>query len=148
MAYALEHKTHRKISTGKYHPLGATLYEEGALQFIRMPVSLSLLFDRPDGEPKDIIKRKSYKIYGIHFHGLKAGQLYAYKIKGDFNPAYGMRFNENKLLIDPMPRLYGKLRNVENLLRPITPFTRERSSKMIVTTPHVPKSMVVDDHFD
>ena len=54
--------------------------------------------------------------------GLKGEQLYGYKIRGDFSPAYGMRFNENKLLIDPYAKaLTGKVKNRDNLLLPYDP---------------------------
>ena len=156
MAYALEHKTHRKISTGKYHPLGATLYEEGVNFAIYSQYASEvflLLFDRPDGDPKDIIKleNRTKHIWYTFVHGLKAGQLYGYKIKGDFNPAYGMRFNEHKLLIDPYAKaLTGKLRNVDNLLLAYDPHSpvKDLSKDHRDNTSVVPKSIVVDDHFD
>jgi isoamylase len=156
MAYALEHKTHRQISTGKYHPLGAALYEEGVNFAIYSQYASEvflLLFDGPDGEPTDIIKLEDRTKYIWHawVHGLKAGQLYGYKIKGEFNPAYGMRFNENKLLIDPYAKaLTGKLRNVDNLLlaydpsSPVKDLSKDNRDNTLV----VPKSIVVDDHFD
>ena len=156
MAYALEHKTHRKISTGKYHPLGATLYEEGVNFAIHSQYASEvflLLFDRPDGGPTDIIKleNRTKHIWYTFIHGLKAGQLYGYKIKGDFNPSYGMRFNENKLLIDPYAKAFtGKLRNVDNLLlaydsnSSLKDLSKDNRDNTLV----VPKSIVVDDHFD
>jgi len=40
---------------------------------------------------------------------VKEGQFYGYKIRGDYNPAYGLYFNEHKLLIDPCAKaLSGK----------------------------------------
>lgn len=156
MAYALEHKTHRKISTGKYHPLGATLYEEGVNFAIYSQYASEvflLLFDRPDGDPKDIIKleNRTKHIWYTFIQVLKAGQLYGYRIKGEFNPAYGMRFNENKLLIDPYAKaLTGKLRNVDNLLLAHNPHSpvKDLSKDNRDNTSVVPKSIVVDDHFD
>jgi glycogen operon protein len=156
MAQKLEHKTTKKISTGKYFPLGAALTEKGvnfAIYAENASEVFLLLFDRPDGEPTDIIKleNRTKFIWYTCVHGLKAGQLYGYKIKGDFNPAYGIRFNENKLLIDPYAKaLTGKIRNRDNLLLPYDPNSplRDLSEDRRDSTPLVPKSIVVDDHFD
>ena len=50
-------------------------------------------------------------------HGVKAGQLYGYYVRGPFDPARGFRFNEHKLLIDPYARaVSGKPKNNDNLL--------------------------------
>jgi glycogen operon protein len=152
----LEHKTDKKISAGKYFPLGATLSEKGvnfAIYSQNASEVFLILFDQPDGEPTDIIKLENRTKFIWHtcVHGLKAGQLYEYKIRGDFNPAYGMRFNENKLLIDPYTKaLTGKVRNTDNLLLPYETNSplRDLSVDKRDNTPLVPKSIVVDDHFD
>ena len=156
MVDRLEHRTKRKTSDGKYYPLGATLYEEGVNFAIYSQYAgevFLLLFDRPDSEPTDIIKLENRTKYIWHafIRGLNAGQLYGYKIKGEFNPAYGMRFNENKLLIDPYAKAFtGKLRNVDNLLlaydsnSSLKDLSKDNRDNTLV----VPKSVVVDDHFD
>ncbi|MFA4828530.1 MAG: glycogen debranching protein GlgX [Thermodesulfovibrionales bacterium] len=156
MPYELRHKTDKKISSGKYFPLGATLYDSGinfAIYSQHASEVFLLLFDIPDGAPTDIIKlenRTKYVWYAF-IHGLKAGQLYGYKIKGDYNPAYGMRFNENKLLIDPYAKaLTGKIRNTDNLLLAYDPnaYAKDLSVDNRGNTHIVPKSIVVDDNFD
>ncbi|PIV21083.1 MAG: glycogen debranching enzyme GlgX [Deltaproteobacteria bacterium CG_4_8_14_3_um_filter_45_9] len=156
MAYKLEPKTNRQTSTGRYHPLGSTLYEDGvnfAIFSQYASEAFLLLFDRPDVGPTDIIKledRTKY-IWHVFVHGLKAGQLYGYKIKGDFNPVYGMRFNENKFLIDPYAKaVTGKFKNIDNLLLAYDPISslRDLSKDARDNTSVAPKSIVVDDHFD
>ncbi|MBI5203463.1 MAG: glycogen debranching protein GlgX [Nitrospirae bacterium] len=156
MPYELRHKTSKKISSGKYFPLGANLYDTGvnfAIYSQHASEVFLLLFDRTDGEPTDIIKlgnRTKYVWYAF-IHGLKAGQLYGYKIKGDYNPAYGMRFNENKLLIDPYAKaVTGKIRNSDNLLLAYDPnaYVKDLSVDNRDNTHIVPKSIVADDNFD
>src|SRR4030042_3000622 len=116
MEYELRHKTKRRISAGKYYPLGAPFNEDGVHFAIISQTAgevFLLLFDRLDGGPTDIIQfdQRTKYIWHTFVRGLKAGQLYAYKIRGDFNPGYGMRFNENKLLIDPYAKaLTGKFK--------------------------------------
>lgn len=156
MTYKLEHKTERQIATGKYYPLGATLYEEGVNFAIYSQYASEvflLLFDRPDEEPTDIIQleNRTKYIWYTFVHGLKAGQLYGYKIKGGFDPSQGLRFNDSKLLIDPYAKaLTGKFESKENLLLAYDPNStvRDLSKDGRDNTFIVPKSIVVDDHFD
>jgi isoamylase len=156
MGFQLKTRTNRHVSVGKYFPLGAKLDENGvnfAIFSQHASEVFLLLFDRPDGEPTDIIKVMNRTKYVWHtfVHGLKAGQLYGYKIKGDFNPRRGMRFNENKLLIDPYAKaLTGKFKNDDNLLLAYQPDSPEKdlSRNERDSTPVAPKSIVVDDYFD
>jgi glycogen operon protein len=156
MDYELRHKTKRRISAGKHYPLGANLNEEGvnfAIYSQHANEIFLLLFDRPDGGPTDIIQleQRTRHIWHTFVHGCKAGQLYGYKVRGHFNPGYAMRFNENKLLIDPYAKaLTGKARNTDNLLLSYDPnsLAKDLSMDKRDNTSIVPKSIVIDDHFD
>ena len=62
-----------------------------------------------------------------------------------------MRFNGNKLLIDPYAKaVTGKIRNTDNLLLAYDPnaYVKDLSSDNRDNTHIVPKSIVVDDNFD
>ncbi|MBI5193404.1 MAG: glycogen debranching protein GlgX [Nitrospirae bacterium] len=156
MAYKLEHNTNKKISAGRYYPIGATTAKGGvnfAIYSQHSSEVFLLLFDTPDSEPTDIIKLENRTKYIRHtfVHRLKPGQLYAFKVRGEYNPRYGMRFNENKLLIDPYSKaLTGKLTNKDNLLLAYNPDlpSRDLSIDERDNTNIVPKSIVVDDSFD
>ena len=156
MSYQLIHKTTKKLSPGKYYPLGAALNSDGvnfALYSQNAREVFLLLFDLEKGEPTDVIKLENRTKYVWHtfVHGIKAGQLYGYKVRGDFNPAYGMRFNENKLLIDPYAKaITGKVVNQDNLLLAYDPDSpaKDLSLDSRDSTTLVPKSIVVDDAFD
>jgi isoamylase len=156
MANELKHKTGRQISKGLFYPLGATLTPDGvnfAIYSKNASDVFLLLFDKEDSDPTDIIRLESRTKYIWHnfVHGLKAGQLYGFKVRGDFHPSRGMRFNENKLLIDPYSKaLTGKFRNTDNLLLPYDPNSpaRDISIDRRDSTTIVPKSIVVDDSFD
>jgi glycogen operon protein len=151
MPYDLEHKTKRRISEGKYYPLGATVCEEGVNFAIYSQYAdqvYLLLFGRSEGEPTDVIKleNRTKYIWYTFVHGLKAGQLYGYKVKGEFRLAYGLRFNDNKLLIDPHAKaLTGKFKNTDNLLLAYDPNSpvRDLSKDRRDNTSLVPKSIVV-----
>src|SRR3972149_9995652 len=149
-------KTKRKVSAGKYYPLGAALTSEGvnfAIYSQHAAEVFLILFDKADGEPTDIIKLENRTRYIWHsfVHGLKSGQLYGYKVRGEYNPAFGLRFNGSKLLIDPYAKAFtGKFENTENLLLAYNPNSplKDLTMDMRDNTAIVPKSIVIDDKFD
>lgn len=153
MEYTLRHATIKKLSSGKFYPLGAQINSDGVNFAIYSKYAKEvylLLFDRPDSEPTDIIQLQccTRNIWHVFVHNLKAGQLYAYKIKGEYNPAYGLRFNENKLLVDPYAKaLTGKLINEDNLLLGYDPQSQyaDFAFDNRDNTRIVPKSIVIDD---
>ncbi len=156
MGYTLQHSTHKHTERGRYYPLGATLLEDGVNFAIYSQYAKEvflLLFDSEDGEPTDIIRLKNPTKYIWHafVRGLKEGQLYGYKVRGDYNPAYGMRFNEHKLLIDPYAKaLTDKFKNIDNLLFSYDPNSTDKDLSFDDrdNTHIVPKSIVIDDRFD
>jgi glycogen operon protein len=95
-----------KILPGRPHPLGATwdgsgtnfaIYSEYA-EWVEL-----CLFDQPSAPETARIRlpeRTTYVWHG-YIHGLQPGQLYGYRVHGPFQPNDGLRFNSNKLLIDP-----------------------------------------------
>jgi len=152
----LKHRTARKVSAGRPYPLGAAWHPDGvnfAVYSQNAKEMFLILFDRPDGEPTDIIKMENYTRYIRHafVHGLPPGQLYGYKARGEYNPRVGLRFNEHKLLLDPYAKaLTGKATNVDNLLlaydpaSPALDLALDPRDNVAV----VPKCIVIDDQFD
>ncbi|MCC6365485.1 MAG: glycogen debranching protein GlgX [Bryobacterales bacterium] len=152
----LEPRTARSVDKGATFPLGATLSHDAvnfAIYSKHATEVFLLLFDTPDGDPTDIIplRYRDRFIWHSLVHGLKAGQLYAYKVRGDYHPKWGLRFNESKLLLDPYAKaVTGKFRNVDNLLLPYDarPGAGEHSLDTRDNSSIVPKAIVVDDTFD
>ena len=152
----LEHQTSRILSPGRYYPCGATLTGDGvnfALFSQNAAAVFLLLFDEPDRPATDIIQMRHQTRYIWHcfVHGLKAGQLYAYKVRGDYHPATGMRFNENKLLLDPYAAaITGKCVNEDNLLLGYDAHSplKDLSLDPRDNTQQMPKCIVVDHTFD
>ncbi|MBU1086866.1 MAG: glycogen debranching protein GlgX [Candidatus Omnitrophica bacterium] len=149
-------QTNRELSAGNKDILGATITAEGVNFAVYSQFAAEvflLLFDKPVGSPTDIIKieNKTDNVWHVHVKGLKAGQLYGYKVNGDYNPGEGKRFNPHKLLIDPYAKaLTGKFKNQDNLIfaydlnspeKDLTLDERDNSDL-------IPKSIVVDDAFD
>jgi glycogen operon protein len=156
MAAELRHRTTKTVEKGAFHPLGATLTPDGvnfAVYSRHAAEVFLLLFDTASGEPTDVIqlRHRTRDIWHGRVEGLRPGQLYGYKVRGEYRPEWGLRFNEAKLLLDPYAKaVTGKFRNVDNLLlayesqpgaRDDTPDTRDSAAI-------VPKSIVVDDVFD
>ena len=101
------------IHQGKSFPLGATLGPGGANFSVFAKHSTAaqlLLFDRvDDSKPSRVIDldphvNRTYHYWHAFVPGVTAGQLYGYRVAGPFDPARGLRFDANKVLLDP----YGK----------------------------------------
>jgi isoamylase len=93
--------------------LGATLTPTGVSFsiFSRHAEGIDLLlFDRvEDLQPARTISldptvHRTYHYWHAHVPGLKAGQIYGYRARGPFDPASGLRFDPDKLLLDPYGR--------------------------------------------
>jgi len=103
----------RAPATGRPSPLGATPCREGVnfSIFSKHATGVTLLlFDRADqAEPSreirlDPVANRTYHYWHVFVPGLAAGQLYAYRVDGPFEPARGMRFDPTKVLLDPYAR--------------------------------------------
>ncbi|MGE5216372.1 MAG: glycogen debranching enzyme GlgX, partial [Chloroflexota bacterium] len=75
---AVAGQSQKKLSDGSCYPLGASLAEDGvnfALYTRNAGEVYLLLFDRPDGEPTDVIKlaTRTKFIWHTFVHGIKAG---------------------------------------------------------------------------
>ena len=69
------------------------------------------LFDRADqpAESERIrLRERTNGIWHIYVPGLGPGQLYGYRVYGPYEPAKGLRFNPNKLLLDPYAKAVGR----------------------------------------
>ena len=95
---------------GQPYPLGATVDEQGVNFSIysENATSVSLcLFSSKRGERETHrieLTEKTENVWHIYLEGLKAGQLYGYRIDGPYAPEEGHYFNANKLLLDPYAR--------------------------------------------
>jgi isoamylase len=156
MVSPLEHRTSKKVSAGHFAPQGATPGQEGvnfALYSQHASAVYLLLFDRADGAPTDVIRMQecTRRVWHCFVHGVRPGQLYAYRVDGEFNPAAGLRFNPTKLLVDPYAKaLSGKAVNRDNLLLAYDTASsaRDRSLDQRDNAHLVPKAIVIRDEFD
>ena len=102
--------------------LGATLTEGGCNFAIWTNAADAVelcLFNEVNGkliETRFALAHRNGPIWHGYLSGVKAGQLYGYRVYGQWEPQYGARFNPAKLLIDPYThRLEGELQYVPEI---------------------------------
>ncbi len=98
---------------GQSAPVGATVYPSGTNFSLysreAMGVDL-LLFDQEDDSqpsrvvPADPVTNRTYHYWHTFVPGIRAGQIYGYRVHGPFDPAHGLRFDSTKVLLDPYGR--------------------------------------------
>ncbi|MFI5181412.1 MAG: glycogen debranching protein GlgX [Thermoanaerobaculia bacterium] len=99
--------------TGQTAPLGASV-RDGGVNFSVYSRSASglelLLFDRADdARPARLVRfdpvvNRTYHYWHQFVPGLSSGQIYGYRARGPMNSANGLRFDPEKILLDPYAR--------------------------------------------
>lgn len=95
------------MAEGDRRYLGSHVTEEGTNFAIWAPSASKVelaFFDWKDGvlvETRNELVDRNGPIFHGYFKGIRAGQLYGYRIHGEWDPINGWRFNPNKVLIDP-----------------------------------------------
>jgi len=101
------------VEAGSSHPLGATPIQRGTnfCLFSRAAERVDLLlFEGPDDVrpsrtiPLDPATGRTYHYWHGFVPGVKAGQIYGYRVQGPADPARGLRFDASKVLLDPYGR--------------------------------------------
>jgi glycogen operon protein len=144
------------LETGNPEPLGAiwdglgvnfAIYSEHA-QMVEL-----CLFSRNQEQrehAKIKLNSKTGNIWHGYIPGLGPGRLYGYRVYGPYQSESGMRFNPNKLLLDPYARaITGEI----NLNDFHYDFIADKTGTEFVAdlrdnAPFMPKSVVIDTSFD
>ncbi len=130
-------------ATGRSFPLGATLFADGVnfSVFSRQATRVELLlFDGAEAvHPARVIEldprtHRTYHYWHAFVPEIAAGQLYAYRAIGPFDPRQGLRFDPSKILLDP----YGRAVIVPE------GYSRQRASQYGQADANAMKSVVVD----
>jgi len=138
----------RTIAPGKSFPLGASVSPEG-VNFCVFSKNCTLmellLFNHADEtKPSTVIsldswRNRTYHYWHVFVPGIRPGQIYGYRAHGPFDPQRGLRFDPEKILLDP----YGRA-----VAMP-TQYSREAASKPGDNCATAMKSVVVDvDAYD
>lgn len=109
----------QNVGPGKSFPLGSSL-APGGVNFSVFSTCERLdllLFDGPESplptrtitlDPK---KNKTFHYWHVLVPDLHAGQIYAYRAYGPYQPERGLRFDSNKVLTDPYSRALANTNN-------------------------------------
>ncbi|WP_336836390.1 glycogen debranching protein GlgX [Sphingobacterium siyangense] len=142
-----------KINTGSPYPLGATYDGEGVnfALFSENAEAVELyLYDSSNQQEieKFKITEKTNQVWHIYVSGIRPGQLYGYRVHGPYDPAQGHRFNPHKLLIDPYAKAISGVVQWNDALFAYNIGEDDLSLDTTDSAPFVPKSVVIDGHFD
>ncbi|WP_051333599.1 glycogen debranching protein GlgX [Aliagarivorans marinus] len=129
-----------RVTIGSATPLGAQLDQAGCNFAVHGGEAKYIelcLFDECERQiAQFILPGKHGYVHFGHVPGVRAGQLYAFRAYGDYQPEHGLRYDQRKLLLDP----YAKAINRPILWDAVA--YDEDSAAML------PKCVVVDDDFD
>jgi len=139
--------------TGRPFPLGATWDGRGTnfAVFSALAERVELcLYDHEHHEQRRIELHGRRGIWYGFVNGCRPGDLYGFRVHGPYDPANGARCNPNKLLLDP----YAK-----SIVGPLTWSPAQFGYELgheeedfafstLDNAAEMPKSQVVDDHFD
>jgi len=101
------------VASGTSAPLGATPCIGGVnfSVFSKHATGMELLLFKhvDDAKPAQAIRfdpvtNRTYHYWHAFVPGLTAGQIYGYRAEGPWNPANGLRFDADKVLLDPYGR--------------------------------------------
>jgi isoamylase len=147
--------TNVTLLPGSPQPLGATWTGEGVnfALFSSGAQQVELCLFDADGERElhrvAFQERRDNIWYGFlpAPHGAP-GLIYGFRVYGPYDPAYGLRYNPNKLLIDPYARaLAGRFTWNDALLGYARDMQEERPDP-VDSAPYNYKARVIDTHFD
>jgi glycogen operon protein len=118
-----DQNTNHTENSGQSAPLGSTV-REGGVNFSLYSREASgielLLFDREsDAQPARVISldpamNRTYHYWHVFVPSVEPGQIYGYRVRGPLDPNNGLRFDDQKLLLDPygrgivVPRNYSR----------------------------------------
>ena len=148
------------VEIGKATPLGATLTAAGVnfAVFSRHATAVTLLlFEKEKGEcayeeiKLDKKGNHTGDIWHCHIPGLKEGAFYLFRADGPYAPENGLRFNANKVLLDPYAKALTSFSNWN--FRSALGYEPGMSSRDLSYSYRddifeKPRCIVIDDDFD
>ena len=100
-------------TVGSAEPLGATVTPDGVnfsvFSKYATGVDLLLFNHTDDAKPSRVVQfdpvaNHTYHYWHVFVPGVKAGQIYGFRVHGPVEPAKGFRFDSGKVLLDPYGR--------------------------------------------
>jgi glycogen operon protein len=142
-----------KLLPGRPYPLGANPSSKGTnfALYSENATAVQLCFFDDAGNQTDCVHLTEHTAFVWHglVLGIKPGQIYGYRVEGPWEPERGLRFNPSKLLVDPYAEAIA---GTVDWHQPIFPYKVETGNDLDMcdkdSAPGMPKSVVVDRHFD
>ena len=141
-----------EVYPGSSYPLGATWDGNGVnfALFAEHATGVELcLFDQDCIQERRIqlSERTSY-VWHAYLPGLKPGQCYGYRVYGPFEPHNGLRYNPNKLLIDPYAKAISGSVEWHDSMFGYKVGEDDLSFSEADSACFVPKSVVINQNYD
>jgi len=145
-----------QVWPGKSHPLGATWDGQGTnfALFSENATAVELcLFDDQDQETRVPLQEIDNYVWHGYLPQVGPGQRYGYRVHGPYEPEQGMRFDANKLLLDPYAKaIAGDIEADDNLFSyPVDVDDdpdRDLSLNPVDNRAAMPRCVVTDPSFD
>lgn len=133
-------------------PPGVTLLSDGACFVVhsRHATAVEICLFDPANPTREIARhamsRGERDLWRLHLRGARPGLLYGYRAHGPWLPENALRYNPNKLLLDPYARaVAGRPHGHSAQLGPEGP---GEGNGALDSAPFTPKAVVVDEGFD
>ncbi len=142
------------VLPGKPYPLGATPMALGTnfALFSEHATAVFVCLFNDAGEQTDCVELKEKTTFVWHglVRGVQPGQRYGYRVDGPWDLNRGMCFNRSKLMVDPYARAITGEVDHRGPIRACVEGTGEEDPARCDAddAAYVPKSVVVDWHFD
>lgn len=144
------------VYPGSPYPLGAT-WDGGGVNFALYADNASsvelCLFASAEDEVESLkvkLVERSHHVWHAYFPDIQPGQLYGYRVHGNYDPQNGHRFNPSKLLIDPYAKAIAGTIDWNDALfgYEVGNPDEDLSFSETDSSPFIPKCVVVDSNFD
>lgn len=150
-----------EVQAGNPIPIGGAHRQGDGVNFVLFSrhatgVRLELYQNADDSSPSrvidfDPVRHRTGDVWHVWVRGIRAGQLYSYRVEGAYLPQEGHRFNPHKLLLDPYARAIAKVKSWDFLGARGYDSSSPRTDLSISTVDDAattPKCVFTEDHFD
>ena len=147
-----------KVLPGHPYPLGSNYDGDGVnfALFSENGSGVQLCLFGENGNDSDYqtidLKERTDYVWHAYIPGLRPGQRYAYRVFGDYLPKKGIRYNENKLLLDPYAKaIEGRINITDSMFDYRIVESEKKTSyekNLQDSLPDLNKCVVIDTGFD
>jgi glycogen operon protein len=150
-----------EVQAGNPLPIGGAHEQGRGVNFVLFSrhatgVRLELYQNADDSSPSRIIefdpvRHRTGDVWHVWVPGIRAGQLYGYRVEGPYLPEEGHRFNAHKLLLDPYARAIAGVENWDFVAARGYDSSSSLADLSVSTVDNggvTPKCVFTEDHFD